>query len=207
MARTTSNPLHVFAYGSLMSEPAAPDHVIAQQRASLDGWRRVFHQRSHTRGCPPELAPDCDAVPGFVNAQGVRYSLALGLVPDPGTVVGVSFAYDGTHQEAVLAELERREGPGYLGRTLEVRQADGSSVTAWSWVSRAGHPRVVDLSLADQARILIAGTPIRDVDGRARGVQYLYDVVNSLERLGAPDPNLAELVRHVRDGFGVLADR
>ncbi|MEO0602318.1 MAG: hypothetical protein AAF211_12825, partial [Myxococcota bacterium] len=75
-----ATPLYVFAYGSLMSEPASPGHVVGRERAVLRGWRRVFHQESRTRGCPPHAAPDVAAVPGFVSDGGVRYSLALGLV-------------------------------------------------------------------------------------------------------------------------------
>jgi len=190
-------PLDVFAYGSLISEPAAPDHVLGGRRAVLRGWRRVFHQRSHTRGCPPEAAPLEAAVAGFVDDRGVRFSLALGLVEDADSeVVGMCFQYDPTHAEAVLAELQRREGPGYHGRELAV-EADSDVRTAWTWVSRIGHERVVDLPVAEQARVLRAGTPTRDIDGRARGVHYLTGVVRALETLGAPDPNLAELLDHI----------
>ncbi|MEM6930619.1 MAG: gamma-glutamylcyclotransferase, partial [Myxococcota bacterium] len=182
----------VFAYGSLMSEPALPAHLVGRQRAVLSGWRRVFQQQSRTRGCPPDAVPEVPAVPGFVSAEGVRYSLALGLVEDPrSVVVGVCCRYDGA--DAVLAELERREGPGYEARELEVETSEGTQVV-WTWVSRTGHPRVVDLPVREQARVLLAGTPTRDIDGRARGVHYLFDVASTLEGMGEPDPNLAELL-------------
>ena len=188
--------LDVFAYGSLMSEPAAPAHVVGRDRGVLTGWRRVFHQRSHTRGCPPDAAPALPPVAGFVDDRGVRFSLALGLVTAPGSaVVGVCVRYDPAHREAVLAELRRREGPGYKDVELDVTTVQGTR-RAWCWVSRSGHPRVVDLAVEDQARILRAGTPIRDIDGRARGVHYLHDVVRTLNAMGASDPNLDPLMAH-----------
>ncbi|MEN0064113.1 MAG: gamma-glutamylcyclotransferase [Myxococcota bacterium] len=196
--------LDVFAYGSLMSEPAAPDHLVGRSTAVLLGWRRVFQQLSRTRGCPADAAPPGEpAISGFIGDHGVRFSLALGLVEDPESeVVGVCLHYDLAHQDAVMSELQRREGPGYEARKLQVNAIADAGVpwTAWTWVSRIGHPRVLDLSIAEQAKVLRAGTPTRDIDGRARGVHYLYDVVEALDELGMPDPNLAELVDRCRGG-------
>ncbi len=190
--------LDVFAYGSLMSEPAAPRHVVGTQRAVLVGWRRAFHQCSYTRGAPPDAAPDVPPVAGFVSEEGGRYSLALGLVEDPASrVVGVCVHYDVDHADEVLAELERREGPGYRGCRLDV-ETTTERRNAWAWVSRPGHPRVVDLPVAEQVRVLAAGTPTRDIDGRARGVHYVLDVAQTLESMGEQDPSLAELLKHAR---------
>lgn len=193
-----TDTLDVFAYGSLMSEPAAPAYVVGRERAELRGWQRTFNQRSLTRGCPPDAAPDVPAVDGFVDASGVRFSLALGLIEVPeSSVVGMCVHYHPDHTDEVLAELERREGPGYEARRLEVQTTTGPR-TAWGWVSRRRHSRVVDLTILEQVRVLQAGTPTRDIDGRARGVQYLLDVAATLEEMGEPDPNLAELLSHAR---------
>ncbi|MBX2803758.1 MAG: gamma-glutamylcyclotransferase [Myxococcales bacterium] len=187
--------VRVFAYGSLISEPELPQHVQRRVVARLDGWHRTFNTRSESRGCPAAARPRRAAVPGF-EIGGDRRSLVLGTAPG-GHIDGMLLTYPGAVRAELLARLQRREGPGYRHTQVQVTAGD-LPCTAHAWLTAPDSQRRVDLPLEAQAAILAAATPVRDVDGRARGANYLFDVVEALAAVGVEDPELQRLAAATR---------
>ena len=185
----------VFAYGSLMYEPELPEAVLDRRPARLVGWHRAFRIRSLTRGCPASHAPDLPAVAGFEEG-GERHSLVLGTARG-GHIDGLALIYPDHVQAELTRHLHRREGPGYQPQPITVETAK-HTLPATTFVTNPECDRVVDLALPDQAQILAAATPVRDVDGRARGAAYLEGVLRCLDEMEVWDPRmeaLGELVR------------
>lgn len=190
----------VFAYGSLMYEPELSHAVLERRPARLEGHSRRFNKRARSRGCPLHVAPPVPAVPGFVDGA-LRLSLVLGTTRG-GHMDGMVLRYDPAHATEALARIERREGAAYLRTEVEVLSADGEALLAQVWLSNPRSPLLVDLDLTEQAEVLRAATPIRDVDGRARGAAYLFGVQRALARLQTPDPGIDALVDAVRRPAG-----
>lgn len=181
-----------------MYEPELPTAVLERLPARLDGSHRWFCKRSRTRGCPAAFAPATPPVTGF-DADGHRWSLALG-TREGGHIDGLALVYPATVQAELLQRLHRREGPGYRGQAVSIA-VDGVSREAAAWLSDPEHPSTVDLSLADQAAVLLAATPTGDVDGRARGADYLLNLLTTLAKLEVWDPRMEALGELVRRGI------
>lgn len=184
-----SASLYVFGYGSLMYEPACAHRVLDVATAFLPGHARAFHLRSTARGCPDALCQG-EPVEGFL-VDGLRLSLVLGTCPGNG-LHGRVHRYAAEHADEVLGTLRRREGDAYEHRLVEVT-VDDQVLQAHTFLSRWDHPLSVELSLADQARVLRAATP-RLKGERALGADYLLGVQQALGELDLPDPTIDALV-------------
>ena len=187
----------VFAYGSLMYEPELPGALVDRIPARLGGVHRWFNKRSHTRGCPPDYAPDRAAVADF-HEDGHRVSLVLG-TRNGGHIDGMALMYPEAAQAELMQRLRVREGDGYTPRavTVAAREREWPAV---AWLTDPRSARVVDVDLAMQAEVLLAATPRTDVDGRARGANYLFGVLRSLAALDVWDPRMEALGELVRRG-------
>jgi cation transport protein ChaC len=169
----------VFGYGSLLWNPgfAASRTVLAR----LPDYHRSFCMRSiHHRGTPdaPGLVLALDASPG-----AACHGLALGVEP--------------AQADDVLAYLREREliSSAYLERMLEVDLADGTQVTAVTYVIDPDHVQYCGaLPLEEQARIIAQA-----VGERGPNTEYLHNTVAHLGTLGIIDPDLDWLDSRVRD--------
>ncbi|MDC0658106.1 gamma-glutamylcyclotransferase [Leisingera sp. SS27] len=169
----------VFGYGSLLWNPGFP--VARREVAVLHGYARSFCMSSiHHRGSEEK--------PGLV--------LALDAVQDA-HCKGIALAVEAGHEEQTLAELREREliSSAYLERDLAVELADGSMVTAVTYVIDPHHVQYCGgLSLEDQAQIIAHA-----VGGRGPNTEYLYNTAEHLAEIGLHDSDLDWLASRVRE--------
>ena len=169
----------VFGYGSLLWNPGFP--VARREVAVLHGYARSFCMTSiHHRGTEdhPGLVLALDETEG-AHCKGLALSVEQG------------------HEEQTLAELREREliSSAYLERDLEVELADGSSVTAVTYVIDPHHVQYCGgLSLEKQAQIIAHA-----VGGRGPNTEYLYNTAEHLAELGLHDSDLDWLAGRVRE--------
>lgn len=169
----------VFGYGSLLWNPGFP--VARREIAVLHGYARSFCMSSiHHRGSEEK--------PGLV--------LALDAVEDA-HCKGIALAVEAGHEEQTLAELREREliSSAYLERDLVVELADGSTVTAVTYVIDPHHVQYCGgLSLEEQAQIIAHA-----VGGRGPNTEYLYNTAEHLAEIGLHDSDLDWLAGRVRE--------
>ncbi|KIC25896.1 gamma-glutamylcyclotransferase [Leisingera sp. ANG-M6] len=169
----------VFGYGSLLWNPGFP--VARREIAVLHGYARSFCMSSiHHRGSEEN--------PGLV--------LALDAVEDA-HCKGIALAVEAGHEEQTLAELREREliSSAYLERDLVVELADGSTVTAVTYVIDPHHVQYCGgLSLEEQAQIIAHA-----VGGRGPNTEYLYNTAEHLAEIGLHDSDLDWLAGRVRE--------
>jgi glutathione-specific gamma-glutamylcyclotransferase len=169
----------VFGYGSLLWNPGFT--VRRSVLARLPDYHRSFCMRSiHHRGTPaaPGLVLALDAAPG-----AACHGLALGVDTD--------------QADEVLAYLREREliSSAYIERLLKVDLADGTQVTAVTYVIDPDHVQYCGaLPLEEQARIIAQA-----VGERGPNTEYLHNTVAHLGTLGIIDPDLDWLDSRVRD--------
>ncbi|MBQ4826075.1 MULTISPECIES: gamma-glutamylcyclotransferase [unclassified Leisingera] len=169
----------VFGYGSLLWNPGFP--VARREVAVLHGYARSFCMTSiHHRGTEdhPGLVLALDETEG-ANCKGLALSVEAG------------------HEEQTLAELREREliSSAYLERDLEVELADGSLVTAVTYVIDPHHVQYCGgLSLEKQAQMIAHA-----VGGRGPNTEYLYNTAEHLAEIGLHDSDLDWLAGRVRD--------
>lgn len=169
----------VFGYGSLLWNPGFP--VARREVAVLHGYARSFCMTSiHHRGTEdhPGLVLALDETEG-AHCKGLALSVEQG------------------HEEQTLAELREREliSSAYLERDLEVELADGSSVTAVTYVIDPHHVQYCGgLSLEKQAQIIAHA-----VGGRGPNTEYLYNTAEHLAEIGLHDSDLDWLAGRVRE--------
>lgn len=175
LAGREGQDLWVFAYGSLMWDPAI--HFAEVRRAFLPGYARKF----------------C-----------LHDTLGRGSVETPGLMGGI-IAGEGCEglvlriaAEAVEVESEviwRREMifPGYLAEFHEVR-TDHGPVEALCFIADPADPDTLcDLSLAETAARLACATGILGTNR-----DYLENTARHLQVLGIHDPEIAGLLEAVR---------
>ncbi|QDI76576.1 MULTISPECIES: gamma-glutamylcyclotransferase [Leisingera] len=169
----------VFGYGSLLWNPGFP--VARREVAVLHGYARSFCMSSiHHRGSEEK--------PGLV--------LALDAVEDA-HCKGIALAVEAGHEDQTLAELREREliSSAYLERDLQVELADGSVVTAVTYVIDPHHVQYCGgLSLEEQAQIIAHA-----VGGRGPNTEYLYNTAEHLAEIGLHDNDLDWLAGRVRE--------
>ena len=169
----------VCGYGSLLWNPGFP--VARREVAVLHGYARSFCMTSiHHRGTEdhPGLVLALDETEG-AHCKGLALSVEQG------------------HEEQTLAELREREliSSAYLERDLEVELADGSSVTAVTYVIDPHHVQYCGgLSLEKQAQIIAHA-----VGGRGPNTEYLYNTAEHLAEIGLHDSDLDWLAGRVRE--------
>ena len=169
----------VFGYGSLLWNPGFP--VARREVAMLHGYARSFCMTSiHHRGTEdhPGLVLALDETEG-AHCKGLALSVEAG------------------HEERTLAELREREliSSAYLERDLEVELADGTMVTAVTYVIDPHHVQYCGgLSLEEQAQMIAHA-----VGGRGPNTEYLYNTAEHLAEIGLHDRDLDWLAGRVRE--------
>ena len=172
-----SDPLWVFAYGSLLWDPGfSPTEAVT---ADLPGYARSFCMLSiHHRGT--------EAEPGLV----------LALDAQAGAVcTGVALRVAAAESGAVLAMLREREliSSAYLERWVQVILADGRQITALAYVIDPAHRQYCQFDAETQAQMIA-----RARGGRGLNRDYLFNTAAHLAQLGIADPTLSALVGRVR---------
>ena len=172
-----SDPLWVFAYGSLLWDPGfSPTEAVT---ADLPGYARSFCMLSiHHRGT--------EAEPGLV----------LALDAQTGAVcTGVALRVAEAEADAVLAMLREREliSSAYHERWVQVRLPDGRQITALTYVIVPAHRQYCQFDPEAQAQMIA-----RAQGGRGSNRDYLFNTAAHLVQLGIADPELTALVTRVR---------
>lgn len=175
-ARDAAQDLWIYAYGSLMWDPAL--HFEEVRRAQLPDYQRRFTFRTHIgRGSP--------ACPG----------LMLSIEPRPGACEGLAYRITAGATEVESAILWRREmlRGAYTPRLLPMATPQGD-ITALVFVSNPGHPdHVGELPLAETA-----GTIARAEGVMGRNRDYVEQLVAQLAGLGIVDPYIGQLAAELQ---------
>ncbi|MDP2004646.1 MAG: gamma-glutamylcyclotransferase [Rubrivivax sp.] len=179
-SRDAAQDLWVYAYGSLMWDPAI--HFEEVRRATLAGHQRRFTFRTHIgRGSP--------AAPG----------LMLSIEPRPGACEGLAFRVAAGQVDTETAALWRREmlRGAYTPRQLPMATPQGG-ITALVFVSNPAHAdHVGELPLEETARTIALA---EGVMGRNR--DYVEQLAAQLACLGIVDPYIGQLAGALRQHAG-----
>jgi cation transport protein ChaC len=166
----------LFGYGSLIYKVDFP--YIERRPASVRHWVRRFWQGSHDhRGTPQE--------PGRV----------VTLVPQRGAVC-VGMAYLIT--PAVFRQLDVREKNGYQRLATEIHFESGEPATGLVYIATAENAAFLGpASPAEIARHIAASS---GPSGPNR--EYLLQLATALRGLGADDPHVFDIERHLLELIG-----
>lgn len=169
-------PIWVFGYGSLMWNPVLDYREV--QPAQLDGWQRAFCIRliaGRGTGCTP----------------GRMLALKAG-----GQTRGLVFRLNETTRATELELLWKREmiTGCYCPRWQKVTLDNGREITALVFTINTEHP----LYEPDDSPAIIAPLIAAARGPLGTNARYLYELVNSLAAIGAPDEKLTMLASQVR---------
>lgn len=166
--------LWVFAYGSLMWDPAV--RIAEIRTAALEGFHRRFCLKIEIgRGSADKPA------------------LMAGL--DHGGICrGLAFRIPAAHvdQETELLWMREMLAGSYVPTFLPVETPQGS-VEALTFVINRDSHRYVQLEIDETARLIATGRGVRGTS-----LEYLENLADRLDLLGLGDPELNELRRRVR---------
>ncbi|MFQ5623574.1 MAG: gamma-glutamylcyclotransferase [Paracoccaceae bacterium] len=173
LATMSNDGFWVFGYGSLIWRPEFKFET--RELATLRGFHRSFCMRSiHYRGTADD--------PGLV----------LALDPKPeASCRGVAFRVGPAHAEETLLALREREliSSAYLETWQEMELDHGGRATAVCYVVDTGHAQYCGgLSLEEQANVIAKAEGLKGPND-----EYLFNTVDSLERLGIADADLRRL--------------
>lgn len=168
--------LLVFAYGSLIWDPALDFAEVRRARAPRHARRFILVDTHGARGTAeaPGLMAALDDGPG---CDGVVFRIAAGKV------------------ETETEILFRREmiGPGYLARFIPVT-IDGSEARALTFLADHDDPLMrADISRADQIRYAATGAGFLGTS-----FDYLHSTVAHLAEVGITDPDASHLLAQAR---------
>ena len=166
-----SKPLWIFGYGSLVWRPAFSH---AERRPGfVEGWARRFWQGSTDHRGVPEA-------PGRV----------VTLVEQPGARCwGVVYRVAAADALAVLRALDHRESGGFERLLLDVCSEGAEPVPALVYVAAPGNPNYLGPAPAAE----IARQIRRSRGPSGPNLEYLLELRDALQRMGAHDAHVAEL--------------
>ncbi len=177
LAEHDSGDLWVFAFGSLMWDPAF--HFAEVRRATVPGYSRHF------------ILLDVHGGRGTKEAPGLMAALDRG-----GSCEGLAFRIRAEDVDTETEILWRREmiGPGYVP-TYVTADLDGQSQTTLTFVAdHAAEAINLTLTRADQIHLIANGAGIL---GSSKA--YLANIVNHFETLGIVDSDCTALLQEVED--------
>lgn len=178
--------LWVFAYGSLMWDPALKFTEV--RRAYLEGYARCMVLRDDKGGRGTEETP------------GLMAALDTG----PGCE-GLAFRIAANDVERETEILFRREmiGPGYIATFRPARLDGGPQVEVLTFLADHDAPMIrPDLTRAEQVECLATGTGFL---GSSR--DYLANIVEQFDHLGIEDAHCAALLREVDAVIATRAEK
>jgi len=170
---SSTTPLWIFGYGSLVWRP---DFAYAERRAGcVEGWARRFWQGSTDHRGVPEA-------PGRVAT----------LVERAGAICwGAVYRVAQGEAELVLRALDHRERGGFdrLDLLVATQGEEPGSVRALVYVARPDNPNY----LGPAPAAAIAAQIRRSRGPSGENLEYLLELRDALEALGAHDPHVDEL--------------
>lgn len=164
--------LWLFGYGSLIYKVDFP--YLESRAATIYNWQRRFWQGSHDHRGTPES-------PGRVAT----------LVEKPGAAC-VGMAYRVT--PAVFDHLDHREKNGYLRFTTEMHFDDNSVVQGLVYIATEDNAAY----LGPASEVDIAEHIAASAGPSGPNDEYLLRLAHSLEELGANDPHVFAIARHLK---------
>ncbi len=173
LAGRGESPLWVFAYGSLMWDPAFRFTDLRRAFAPHHARRFILRDSYGGRGTPE--------APGLMAA-----------LDDGAGCEGLAFLIPAEAVETETEILWRREqiGPAYHARFIELELSD-SRINALAFVADHSCEDVMpDLSHAEQVRILATGAGFMGTSH-----DYLANVARHFAALGIDDPEVTRLLR------------
>jgi glutathione-specific gamma-glutamylcyclotransferase len=169
LAGRVESDLWVFAYGSLMWDPAI--HIIEIRRAMLPGFHRRFCLRT-------EIGR------GSKKAPALMAALDLG-----GECQGLAFRIPAGEVDHETEILWMREMIGYAYTPLfETVFTPQGIIEALTFVLDRSSPRFADLSSSEAAAIIAAGK-----GALGTNLEYFNNLANQLTVLGIEDPTFDEI--------------
>lgn len=181
--RNHQGDLWVFAYGSLMWDPALRFQDVRRVRAQDHARRFILKDEKGGRGT--EDAPGLmAALDDGAGCDGLAYRIAADAV------------------ETETEILFRREmiGPGYLARFIPVSMG-GTALKALTFVADHGSDEMVpDIARPDQIRWIATGAGFLGTS-----YDYLSNILSQLTRLGIDDRDCRALLHDVDAYRGVIA--
>jgi len=172
--------LWIFAYGSLMWDPAI--HIVEIRTGALQGFQRRFCLKSHIgRG-----SADKPALMAGLEAGGSCQGLALRLPAE---------AVD---RETEILWMREMIAGTYVPTMVPVETPQGP-VQAVTFVMNQKSDRYVRLDFEETARIIATGRGVRGTC-----LEYLENLAERLDLLGLHDPDITTLRTRVRE---ILAGR
>jgi cation transport protein ChaC len=174
-----SDPLWIFAYGSLIWKPTF--ETVETRRATAVGWHRSFClEMKSWRGTP--------------ETPGLMMALDRG-----GRCYGVAFRLSDQRRQAELIQTVRREIVFHemfdMVRWVPLQTASGTLRALVFWAGpRPGRGISLKLPLDE-----VAQTLARACGHAGSCAEYLYNTVSHLEELGIRDRNLWRLQQLVAD--------
>ncbi len=166
--------LWIFAYGSLMWDPAI--HIVEIRTGTLSGYRRSFCLKSHIgRGSRERPALMAGLEAGGA-CQGLAFRVPAGSVDRETEILWMREMIAGTYVPTMVP-IETPQGP----------------IAAVTFVMNEKSERYVRLDLEETARIIATG---RGTRGTCR--EYLENLADRLDLLGLRDLDIDELRARVR---------
>lgn len=170
--------LWLFGYGSLIFKVDFP--YLERRPATIYNWTRRFWQGSHDhRGTP--------AAPGRVAT----------LIEQPGAVC-TGMAYLVTPE--VFAHLDHREKNGYLRFTTDMHFDSGETAAGLVYIATQDNAAF----LGPASELEIAHHIARSRGPSGPNDEYLLRLAEALEELGADDPHVFGIARHLHHSNGQL---
>ena len=163
----------LFGYGSLIYKVDFP--YIERRPASVRHWARRFWQGSHDhRGTPQQ--------PGRV----------VSLVPQRDAVcVGMAYLVTPT----VFAQLDMREKNGYQRLAMQLHFENGEQAEGLAYIATAENSAFLGPAPAAEIARHIAASSGPSGSNR----DYLLQLAAALRELGADDPHVFDIERHLVD--------
>jgi glutathione-specific gamma-glutamylcyclotransferase len=173
LADRMDRDLWVFAYGSLMWDPAI--HVVEIRRATLEGLHRRFCLKAQIgRG-----SPDAPSLMAALDIGGYCEGLALRI---PAAVV---------NEETEILWMREMIGAAYTPVFRRVSTPQGP-VEALAFAIDRANPRYVDLPGDEAAAIIARGKGIR-----GNNLDYFNSLAEHLALLGIKDEAFEEIRAHI----------
>ena len=182
MNSIASEPVWLFAYGSLIWRPDVP--ILQETPAKAVGWLRRFWQGSHDhRGTPSD--------PGRV----------VTLVAQAGQGCdGVAYQLDPAVLRSTFEALDHREKNGYERVSIDLHLPDGQSLSALTYLAPPGNfAWLGQAPLADMAAQIT-----RSTGPSGRNVDYLFGLADALRARGFEDDHVFSLESAVRADVGPM---
>ncbi|UXI67727.1 gamma-glutamylcyclotransferase [Tahibacter amnicola] len=167
----TDTPVWVFGYGSLIYKVDFP--YLERRPAHISGWHRRFWQGSHDHRGTPEA-------PGRV----------VTLVAEAGAVcVGMAYHV----RPDVFAHLDHREKNGYVRVETALHFDDGSASEGLVYIAAEDN----EAYLGPDTEEAIARHIARACGPSGPNRDYLIGLADALRQLGADDPHVYAIERHL----------